>query len=76
MLANILQKKITVNNAADASAFGAVCMAMLATRTINSIEDVKKLIPADDKEYLPDESTKEVYARQFDIFNTLYEKLI
>ncbi|MDH7463476.1 gluconokinase [Chitinophagaceae bacterium 26-R-25] len=76
MLANILQKKINVNTAADASAFGAVCMAMLATKTINNIEDVKKLIPVDDKEYLPDESTREVYARQFGVFDSLYEKLI
>jgi len=75
MLANILQKKITVNNAADASAFGAVCMAMLATKTINNIEDVKKLIPADDKEYLPDGNTKDVYARQFLMFDSLYEKI-
>lgn len=75
LLANILQKKITVNTAADASAFGAVCMAMLATKAIQSIEEVKQLIPADDKEYLPDESTRDVYAKNFSIFDKLYEKL-
>jgi gluconokinase len=73
IITDVLQKKISISHTADASAMGAVYMAMYAMGYINNWDQVKPLVFTDE-EIQPDNTVTAVYERQFRVFAKLYEK--
>jgi len=74
ILADVLNKKIVVSHAGDASAMGAVFLAMKYLGSLKEWKDVKGIITADE-EYYPDSLLHQQYAANYGIFEHLYEKL-
>jgi gluconokinase len=74
ILADILNKKIVVSHAGDASAMGAVFLAMKYLGTLKEWSDVKAIITADEQFY-PDPLLNQQYSANYGIFEHLYEKL-
>ena len=70
-LADILQKKITINTGVDASALGAAFVALKKLGFINQWTDLKNYFSGS-KEYLPDEDVAGVYLQNFNVYSTLY----
>jgi gluconokinase len=73
LMADILQKKIIISNTADASAIGAVFLAMKALNFIQNLQEVKKYIK-EGEVFVPSSAYREVYKRNFEIFKHLYKK--
>ena len=74
ILADILNKKIVVSHAADASAVGAVFLAMKYLGILRDWQDVKTIVEAD-LQYDPDPLLHKEYLRNYAVFEHLYEKL-
>ena len=73
-LADILQKKITINTGVDASALGAAFVALKKLGFINQWTDLKNYFSGS-KEYLPDEDVAGVYLQNYNVYSTLYPAL-
>jgi gluconokinase len=73
-MADVLNKDLFVSYSGDASAMGAIYLAMLVTGKIESWNDVKKLVSIDET-YHPRPALSERYRRSFNIYEHLYEKL-
>jgi len=74
ILADILNKKIRVSRAGDASAMGAIFMAMQFLGYIKEWKEVKNLVTTDD-EFDPDPALHTCYLENYAIYEHLYEKL-
>lgn len=74
VLSDILDKKIYVSYAADASAMGAVFLGMRFTGELGDWSEIKKLVKVD-QEFLPVPGNHEVYMKNFAIYEQLYGKL-
>jgi gluconokinase len=74
MLADILHKKIVLSSTADASAMGAVFMAMHAKGVIRKWQDVHRLLTCE-KAYEPRAAESGLYETNIRVFGHLYEKL-
>ena len=74
ILADILNKKIVVSHAGDASAMGAVFLAMKYLGSLKEWNDVKAIITVDEQFY-PDPILHRQYSANYSIFEHLYEKL-
>jgi len=74
LLADILNKKIYVLNTADASAMGAIYMAMHAKGVIQDWDDVKRFAVVQ-KEFIPAGDREKIYSDHIRIFSNLYDKL-
>lgn len=71
IITDILQKPVRVSRAADASAMGAIFMAMYATGVIKDWKAVKEFMKEDEL-FKPDETVTEGYERNFRVYQTLY----
>jgi gluconokinase len=74
IMTDVLNKKINVSREGDASAMGAVYMAMMFLGQVKDWNDIKSLVKVD-AEFFPDEAVHRVYMRSFAIYEHLYEKL-
>jgi len=74
ILADVLNKKILVSHAADASAMGAIFIAMKFLGSLKSWPDVKSFIGADEQ-FVPDAVLHKQYSANYAIFEHLYVKL-
>ena len=74
ILADILNKKIVVSRAADASAMGAIFIAMKYLGTLKDWRDVKAIIQVDEQ-FDPDPLLQEDYSANYAVFEHLYGKL-
>ncbi|MBS1654017.1 MAG: gluconokinase [Bacteroidetes bacterium] len=74
IMADILKKPVCVSYSADASAMGAIYMAMYKLGIINEWKEVKSLVIIDE-EIFPDQSRNELYAKNYKVFCGLYDKL-
>ncbi len=73
-MADIVNKKIVINNSADASATGAAIIGLYAMKYLTGLSDSTHFFKAR-KTYYPTASTKEKYDSLFAVFQTLYPKL-
>ncbi len=72
MLADITGRTIeTVENTKDVGAIGAALLAAVGSGEIESLSEAKKLIAVKER-YVPNESNKEVYDKNFSVFKNLY----
>jgi gluconokinase len=71
ILADVLNKKIVVSHAADASAMGAIFIAMKFLGSLKDWRDVKSFIVADEQFY-PDPLLHKQYSANYAIFEHLY----
>jgi gluconokinase len=74
MMTDILNKTICVSYSADASAMGAVYMAMYHLGIIHDWKEVKQFVRVDE-EISPDKDGHDRYERNYKIFSGLYDKL-
>ena len=74
ILADILNKKIVVSHAADASAMGAIFIAMKYLGSLKDWRDVKSFIEVDEQ-FDPDPLLHKQYSTNYEIFEHLYGKL-
>ena len=74
ILADILQKKITINTGVDASALGAAFVALKKLGFIDQWTDLKNYFSGS-KEYLPNEDVAAVYLQNYIVYSTLYPAL-
>jgi len=74
ILADVLNKKIVVSHAADASAMGAIFIAMKFLGSLKDWRDVKSFIEADEQ-FDPDPLLHKQYSANYAIFEHLYGKL-
>lgn len=74
MLCNILNKKIIVSHAADASAMGAAFLALYSLGYIKVWNEVKSMVETSDI-FHPDENAHQLYLESFKRFEGLYGKL-
>jgi gluconokinase len=74
MLADVFNKRVLVTESFESSAVGAALMGMKALGLIASFEEVEGLIPIIGT-YQPDPRQHEIYMRNFNIFERLYDKL-
>jgi gluconokinase len=74
MLANILNKKISVVTSADASAMGTVYMGMYKTGVIKGWNEIQKFTSTE-MEYIPDKTIRQLYENHIPVFGHLYDKL-
>lgn len=74
LLSDILNKKVIVSHAADASAMGAIFLALRALGFIKDWNEVKGLVVTN-AVFHPDGATHKQYASNFEIFSSLYKKL-
>jgi gluconokinase len=74
ILADVLNKKIVVSHAADASAMGAIFIAMKYLGLLKEWRDVKSFIEVDE-EFEPDLALHKQYSANYEIFEHLYGKL-
>jgi len=73
ILADILQRNVeVVDSPQNVGAVGAAACIAVGTGLIPSIQDVKSLIPAD-VTYTPNKANKEVYDRNYKVFQNLYK---
>lgn len=73
MLSDILNKKIIISQAADASAMGAVFMALYALGFIKKWNEVKDMVVTSSV-YQPDQMAHQHYQRNTGVFENLYGK--
>lgn len=73
MLADILQKPVSVSNSADASALGAAFVALKADASIQQWSDLKRF-SGSELEFFPDPALKSIYQQQLGKYLTLYQK--
>jgi gluconokinase len=74
ILADVLNKRIVVSHAADASAMGAIFIAMKYLGSLKDWRDVKSFIKCDEQSD-PDPVLHRQYSANYAIFEQLYEKL-
>jgi gluconokinase len=74
MLADILNKKVIVSHAADASAMGAIFLALYALGEIKEWHETKPMVETS-AVYTPDPAAHEIYLKNFRVFEKLYDKL-
>lgn len=74
MLCNVLNKKVLVSHAADASAMGAIFLAMHHLGYLKDWNDVKNMVELSGV-YYPDENAHQQYLQNFLVFNGLYDKV-
>jgi gluconokinase len=74
LLANILGKKISINNSADASSAGAAIIGLYALGLINNLNDSTQFFKTE-AEYEAQEDVHQHYNAMFNIFQSLYPKL-
>jgi len=74
IMADVLNKKISVSHAGDASAMGAIFLAMKVSGHIKEWKEVKALVSSDE-EYDPNPALHQRYLENFVIYDQLYEKL-
>ena len=74
ILADILQKKISVNSGADASALGAAFVALKKLVYIDQWTELKKYCK-NSEEYLPDENVAGIYQQNYLGYSKLYPGL-
>ncbi|MEO6001298.1 MAG: gluconokinase [Chitinophagaceae bacterium] len=74
MLSDVLNKKIIVSYAADASAMGAIFLALKALGFIKEWNEVKNMVETS-AVFQPSQQTHKQYAKNFGIFKSLYKKL-
>ena len=73
-MTDILNKKIRVSHAGDASAMGAIFMGMQFLGHIKGWEEIKNLVKTDE-EFNPDPLLHQGYLNSYAIYEHLYEKL-
>ncbi len=71
MIADILDKKIVVSHAADASALGAAFLGLYSSGVIQHLAEVKEMV-VNSAVFVPDAGAHQAYIRNFEIFETLY----
>ena len=71
ILTDILQRPVHVSHAADASAMGAIFMAMKATGHIKNWSGIKKFIK-EEEACLPDPATAPLYEKNYAVYSRLY----
>ncbi|MEP7377588.1 MAG: gluconokinase [Chitinophagaceae bacterium] len=74
IMTDIMNKKIRVSHAGDASAMGAIFMAMQFLGHLKEWNEVKNLVDTDE-EFIPDQPTHQCYLENYVIYEHLYEKL-
>ncbi len=74
IMTDVLNKKIKVSYSGDASAMGAVFMAMRSIGEIKEWKDIKRHVKAD-TEFFPDATAHQSYIKNFAIYEHLYDKL-
>lgn len=74
IMADVLNKKIVVSHAGDASAMGAIFLAMKFLGDIKEWKEVKSYVSADE-EFFPDQQTHKTYMQLYTIYEHLYDKL-
>jgi gluconokinase len=74
MLADVLGKKVSINNSADASAAGAAIIGMYALGLIDNLNASDQFFKTE-KVYAPREDVHQQYDALFAIFQSLYPKL-
>lgn len=74
IMTDILNKNICVSYAGDASAMGAIFMAMRYLGHIKEWKEVKSLVSTDE-EFDPDKAVHQRYLENYAIYEHLYEKL-
>lgn len=74
IMTDVLNKKIRVSYAGDASAMGAIFMAMQFLGNIKEWKEVKSLVGTDE-EFDPDQTLHQCYLENYAIYEHLYEKL-
>jgi gluconokinase len=74
LLADILNKKVIVSHAADASAMGAIFLALHALGYVKEWSEVKALVETS-AVFHPNDATHQQYAKNLEIFSGLYKKL-
>jgi len=74
MLADILNKKITILTSADASAMGTVYLGMYKTGIIKDWDEIQKFSSAG-TEFIPDKNLQHLYKNHITVFGHLYDKL-
>jgi gluconokinase len=74
IMTDILNKKIRVSHAGDASAMGAVFMAMQFSGYIKEWKDVKNHVTTEE-EFDPDQALHQCYLENYSIYEHLYENL-
>jgi len=74
MLCNVLNKKVVVSHAADASAMGAIFLAMHHLGYLKEWNEVKNMVEVSGV-YYPDENAHRQYLENFMAFNGLYDKV-
>ncbi len=74
LLADVLGKKVSVNNSADASAAGAAIIGMYALGVIDNLNASDQFFKTE-KVYEPEEGVHQQYDALFTIFQSLYPKL-
>jgi|SRR6218665_1958606 len=75
IITDILQKPVRVSHAADASAMGAIFMAMKATGIIKEWKEVKAFMKEDEL-YKPGKGVTEAYEKNFAVYKELYRRFI
>ncbi|PZR28642.1 MAG: gluconate kinase [Citrobacter freundii] len=73
IITDILQKPVRVSYAADASAMGAIFMAMKATGIIKEWKEVKGFMKEDEL-YKPVRGVEDVYEKNFAVYKELYKR--
>ncbi len=73
-MADILQKKISINTGVDASALGAAFVALKKLGFIDQWTDLKKYFTGS-QAFIPDESTSGIYHQNYTVYATLYPNL-
>lgn len=74
IVADVLQKKMVVSHAADASALGAIFVGMRYLGLIDDLTTIKNFV-REDETIDPDQGQQGLYKENFAIFSELYSKL-
>ncbi len=74
MMADILNKKISILTSADASAMGTVYMGMYKTGVIKDWNEIQKF-SSTETEFIPDKNLQQLYKKHILVFGHLYDKL-
>lgn len=74
IITDVLNKKLSVSHAADASALGAIFMGMQFLGVIDKLEEVKSFIRIDEEMH-PNPAHQDIYQKNYKTFAGLYSKL-
>ena len=74
LLADVLNKRVIISRAADASAMGAIFLGLHALGFIKDWSEVKRLVVTSET-FSPIENNHKLYARNANLFSSLYTKL-